>query len=78
MAELGLKVSFLEESKSKCGFFFYPDKEDISYPVLPDECVVLKAPSYEEYNRKFGFKHNVGLIKLQNIFQCHLAIGSSN
>lgn len=50
----GYAVSFLKEVSP--GFFMCPDNEDISYPVLRNELVVLREPERVTQSRKFGFK----------------------
>lgn len=50
----GMTVSFVREKST--GFFFFPDQEDISYPVLRSEVVVLDPPKPLLRNRLGGFQ----------------------
>ena len=57
--EEGLKISFFNEFAP--GFYVNPEREDVSFPVYPDEVVVLENPEAETRNRKFGYKFNSGV-----------------
>ena len=50
----GMTVSFVKEKST--GFFFFPDQEDVSYPVLRSEVVVLDPPKPILRNRLAGFQ----------------------
>lgn len=51
---VGMMVSF---AKEKCkGFFYFPDVEDLSYPVLWSEIVVLNSPKPLLQNCLAGFQ----------------------
>ena len=50
----GMTVSFLREKST--GFFYFPDQEDISYPVFRSEVVVLDPPKPILRNRLAGFQ----------------------
>ena len=55
----GLAVQFLKETSP--GFYIYPDMEDISFPVLRQEVVVLQEPESKTVQRKFGFMFNTDI-----------------
>ena len=59
VADAGLTVSFLQEKMP--GFFIAKDIEEISFPVLPAEVVVLEPPKAKTKCRSFGFEFLGGL-----------------
>ena len=55
----GLTVSFLVEAS--LDFYVHPDVDDISFPVYPEETVVLEPPKSQSMHRKFGYKFSGGV-----------------
>ena len=47
-------VSFVRERSY--AFYYHPEEEEISYPVLRDEIVVLEEPNYETKFRISGYQ----------------------